>query len=288
MTTNTKLVCVVLVTHNRLQYTEKCVQALLADKQSEFELIIWDNASTDETPAYLQSLRDPRLKKVVLSRENIGATGAINRIWSATSLEYVAKVDNDCLVTPGWLRTLVAAHRDIPDLGAVACWHYRLEDFQEHIARRKIREVKGHKIFQHPFVCGTGFVLKRRTYREIGPVPEGSADTGLTGYFLKIARAGYLNGWYYPLVLQHHMDDVLSPYCMYRDDKSLEQFRHVTFCLRVNKIRTIKDRLRHRRKVVDNLLYGSPHVKAYYGWRRILRRAVPNIDKLLYHVLWVV
>jgi len=288
MTETRARVCLVLVTHNRVRYTEKCAAHLLADTHSEFVLHIWDNASTDDTASYLKSLRDPRIREVIFWGNNAGQTVAMNRVWAQTSADFVAKIDNDCLVTPGWTGLLAAAHRDNPDLGAIACWHYREEDFEQRIAQRKIRQMNKHAVFEHPFVCGSGFMLKRETYLKMGPWPEGSADIGTTGYFLRLAQAGYVNGWYFPLILQHHMDDPLSPYCSYHDDKSLQEVRDVTFTLRNRQISTMDQRMRRRRLVLENLMYGAPKAACHVGWRGKMRRVWPRVDRLLWRVGWII
>jgi len=269
--------CLVLVTHNRLNYTKRCIDNILADKDSDFELHIWDNASADETPQYLKSLSDDRIKQVVLAKSNLGQTVAMNKIWSTTRTEFVAKLDNDCLVTPGWLRILTKAHRDSEHLGAVACWHFREEDFDENLAKHKIIEHNGHRILRHPWVCGSGFVMKRRTYLEMGPWEEGSPNIGTTGYFLKMALRGYANGWYLPFVLQHHMDDLFSPYRRYHDDASLQEGKTITYSLRNNNINTIEDLTRRRESVLKTLICGSPHVRDYVGWRIKLKRLIARI-----------
>ncbi len=272
--------CLVLVTHNRLNYTVKCLERILNDVESEYDLHIWDNASSDNTPAYLRSLRDNRIKEIVLSEKNAGQTVAMNRIWSATCAEFVAKLDNDCLITPGWLKQLTEVHRDCDKLGAIACWHFRAEDFHVNAAtRHKIRECNGHNIFQHPWVCGSGFVMKRRTYLEMGPWKEGSPDIGTTDYFLKMALRGYTNGWLSPLILQHHMDDLFSPYRRYQDDKSLQDGKAITFSLRNNNINTIEDLAHRRESVLSVLLCGSPHARDYVGWRGRLKRHLPLLDR---------
>lgn len=276
--------CLVLVTHNRIDYTRKCLQHVFEDTESDFELCIWDNASTDETPEYLKSIRESRLKQVVLSPANLGQTKAMNHLWSQSRAPLLAKLDNDCLVARGWLRIFAQAHQDIKQLGAVACWHYLQEDFDEKIAMRKIRSFGRHRIFQHPWVCGSGFVVKRHVYEKLGAWPEGSANIGTTDYFMNMARMGYINGWYYPLVLQHHMDDPLSPHCCYNDDASLLRVRDITYTLRNRNITTMEERLQRRRAVVDSLLYGSPHVRSYYGWMAQLRRRAPWLCKLLHKV----
>jgi GT2 family glycosyltransferase len=161
-------ITIVVVTHNRLEYTRKCLSHLLSDKGEEFDLYLWDNASNDNTQDFLKSIDDPRINEVILNKENLGQTGAMNYVWEKTKAELVGKLDNDCLVTPGWTRIFKQAHMDIDKLGAVACWHFPLEDFDENTARKagKIQTFGKHQIFRHPWVCGSGFILKRSIYQE--------------------------------------------------------------------------------------------------------------------------
>ena len=44
----------VFITYNRLDYTKKSLASILADPTEEFNLYIWDNASTDGTREYLK------------------------------------------------------------------------------------------------------------------------------------------------------------------------------------------------------------------------------------------
>jgi len=267
-------VCIVLVTHNRLEYTKKTIARLLADPSEEFELYLWDNASSDETPEYLkEEVKDPRIVETILSKENVGQTGAMNYVWSKTKAELVGKLDNDCLVTPGWTRILAKAHEDIEKLGAVACWHYPLDEFDEDAARKagKIQSFGKHRIFRHPWVCGSGFIMKRKTYEEYGPWEVGP-DVGTTYYFLRMARRGEINGWYYPLVLQEHMDDPVSKHSRLKNDAAIRSQFHVTYSLRNINIRTLEQRMEVHRIVLHNLLYDPWQAKYYIGWRGKWRR----------------
>jgi len=120
-------------------------------------------------------------------------------------------------------------------------------------------------------------LLKRQTFERFGPIKE---DT-TTKYWLRIALAGYVNGYYYPLVPQEHMDDPRSPHCLIRDDNRLQQLAEVTVVLQRHNIRTMKDRLKRRREVLRNLNQGPWDAKYYVGWRGKLRRAYGRFWKLL-------
>jgi len=213
----------------------------------------------------------------VFRADNLGQTVAMNHFWLKSKDEFVAKLDNDCLITPGWLEIICQAHRDIERLGAVACWHYRIEDFDYDLAAWKIQRFGAHRIMRHPWVCGSGFVMKRSVFQEMGPWPEGSRSIGTTSYFLKVAKAGYINGWYYPLVLQEHQDDPLSPYCISNDDISLRELADLTYSVRENKIQSVQQRMKRREVVVRQLLTGSWNPNDYVGWRARFSRLVGRL-----------
>jgi glycosyltransferase involved in cell wall biosynthesis len=267
-------VCIVLVTYNRLDYTRKTIARLLEDQREQFDLHIWDNASTDGTVDYLKNeVNDSRISDIIFSKENIGQTAAVNKIWSNSKSELLGKLDNDCLITPGWTRILARAHRDIPKLGVVACWHYFPDDFDYERAKHKIQEFGGHQILRHPWTCGTGLLLKKETFEKFGPIKEKST----TQYWCRLAAAGYINGFYYPLVFQEHMDDPKSKHSRLKDEASYQSAKQVNFGINSPGQETFAGRWRWRQQVLDNLLDGPWDVKYYTGWRSRLRRVKSKI-----------
>jgi hypothetical protein len=201
---------------------------------------------------------------VICSNENVGQTHAVNTIWKRSKADLLGKLDNDCLVTPGWSGILAKAHGDIPQLGVVACWHYFHDDFDEQRARHKIHTIGGHRIFRHPWTCGTGLLVKRSTYQQFGPIE----NKAMTQYWLNLGLAGFVNGFYYPLVLQEHMDDPKSVHSHLKDEASYQAAKAVTFNINRHGQKTLEDRWRWRQKVLDELLDGPSDARAYCGWRR--------------------
>lgn len=264
------------ITHNRLAYTKLSLVSILADPTEQFALTIWDNGSTDGTIDYLKNeVNDPRIRDIVLSKANVGQTAAVNEIWGRSQAQLLGKLDNDCLMTPGWTRILAQAHEDIPKLGTVACWHFPLDDFDEEAARKagKIQAFGKHQILRHPWTCGTGLLVKRDTYRQFGPL----LDKTTTQYWLNLALKGYINGFYYPLVLQEHMDDLRSPHCLIKDDESLQEYRQVTVELKDNNITSQRGRRNRRRTILRDLNSGPWRAEPYAGWRGRLRGRVGRI-----------
>lgn len=114
------MISVVLVTYNRLQLLELCVEHVLGKLSDQTrEIVIWNNASTDGTRAYLDELADPRLR-VVHHHENIG-TNAFARAFALASQPYLIELDDDIIDAPNhWDLSLLHAFQQADNLGFLA------------------------------------------------------------------------------------------------------------------------------------------------------------------------
>ncbi len=265
------------ITYNRIEYTRLSLASVLADPSEQFALTIWDNASTDGTVAYLKNeVSDPRIEDIVFSKENVGQTAAVNEVWSRSKADLLGKLDNDCLMTPGWTRILAQAHEDIADLGVVACWHFFAEDFDYERAKHKIQTFGRHQILRHPWTCGTGLLVKQEDFRRFGPIQERAT----TQYWLRMALAGRINGFYYPLVYQEHMDDPKSRHRLIKDDASLHKYRNITVGVQAGRYNDMAGRIEFRRELVRGLLDDPVDPRYYVGWRRKWRCVAERIRRI--------
>ncbi|HEV3261711.1 MAG TPA: glycosyltransferase, partial [Gemmataceae bacterium] len=104
------LTSIVIVTHNELAYTRQCIESIRQYTDEPYELVFVDNGSTDGTPDYLRSLPDV---KVLVNQENRGFPAAVNQGIEAATGKQILLLNNDTLVTTGWLRCLLQAlHSD--------------------------------------------------------------------------------------------------------------------------------------------------------------------------------
>ncbi len=113
------LVSVVLITYNRIRMLERSVATILANSGDvAYELIVWDNASTDGTAEYLDSVAasNPQVR-VVHNPENVGVNGVAAGVRLARGA-YIVELDDDVVdVPPGWLAGMVKAFDAVPDAG---------------------------------------------------------------------------------------------------------------------------------------------------------------------------
>lgn len=153
-----KLTSIIILAHNQLEYTKKCLDSLFYHTNEPFELILVDNGSTDKTPEYLEGLRiwgqtvgGWRLKvgeegeieekrfeekgakkskraekhfackrfKVIRNEKNLGFAVGNNQGMAEAKGDYLLLMNNDVVVTPGWLERLIAVAEREPKIGIV-------------------------------------------------------------------------------------------------------------------------------------------------------------------------
>lgn len=115
------LVSVVVPTRDRLPVFRSCLDALLRQTHRPLEVIILDDGSTDETPAFLNQFISPDpLIRVHTFRhsEPMGANPSRNHGVRASAGDFVAFLDDDCIAEPTWVERLLA-HFTSERVGAV-------------------------------------------------------------------------------------------------------------------------------------------------------------------------
>ena len=92
-------VSVLMTVYNAEPFLDEAVRSILGQSFGDFEFIVIDNASTDNSREMLASYSDPRLR-VFHNAENIGPPRALNRGLQMAKGEYVARMDADDVALP--------------------------------------------------------------------------------------------------------------------------------------------------------------------------------------------
>jgi len=101
------LVSVLLAAHNEARYVRLAVESVLRQTLRDLELIVIDDASSDETLGTLAAISDPRV--VVLGNdERLGLAASLNRGLERATGRYVARLDADDVALPERLELQVA------------------------------------------------------------------------------------------------------------------------------------------------------------------------------------
>lgn len=108
---------VIIPVFNKVEYTQQCIEKLYKGTPGHlFELILVDNASTDETPSYLAGLKGD--VKVITNAENLGFVDACNQGAAAARGHYLVFLNNDTAPLQGWLEALVEMAEGNLSIGA--------------------------------------------------------------------------------------------------------------------------------------------------------------------------
>ncbi len=115
------LASIVIPTHDNLHLTQVCVDSIhRTTSWPNHEIVVVDNASTDGTPAYLRDLAAgyPNVRCIFNGR-NEGFARAANQGMAAAAGDYLVLLNNDAVVTHGWLSRMIRHLERHPDAGMI-------------------------------------------------------------------------------------------------------------------------------------------------------------------------
>ncbi len=113
---NAPRITVLMPAHNAARTIADAARSVLAQTWSDFELLVVDDASTDETTTILESLADPRLR-VRRAAERLKLAGALNLGMREARGEFIARMDADDISHPTRLAKQLAFLEQHPDVG---------------------------------------------------------------------------------------------------------------------------------------------------------------------------
>lgn len=114
-------VSVVLTSCDHEKFIREAIESSLRQTYSDFELIIWDDASNDDSWAIIKGYSDPRIRAFRNDERRRGIYGLNNAISEVAVGEYIAIHHSDDVWEPEKLEKQVAFLDDHPEIGAVFC-----------------------------------------------------------------------------------------------------------------------------------------------------------------------
>ncbi|MBI4167352.1 MAG: glycosyltransferase [Candidatus Aenigmarchaeota archaeon] len=117
---NTKKVSIVIPTYNRAKDIKKAVESVLKTDYPNYEVIVVDDASKDNTIPTLKKLKTKKLR-VVQRKINGGPAAARNDGIKAAKGELIAFTDSDCTVSKEWISNLAGFIKKLPEDVAGVC-----------------------------------------------------------------------------------------------------------------------------------------------------------------------
>jgi len=106
---------------NQLAFTKDCLESVFLNTDPGYGIIVVDNGSLDDTRLYLEDLKRSSKVPFVLIRnnDNLGFIKAVNQAIAASKAGFVCLLNNDTIVTKGWLRSMIETAKAGADIGIV-------------------------------------------------------------------------------------------------------------------------------------------------------------------------
>jgi len=198
------LVSVVMSVYNGGAFLGDAIESILRQTLSDFELIVVDDASTDDSSAVLAGFRDARLR-VLKNERNIGLARSLNKAIRSARGTYIARQDADDLSLPNRFELeaeFLGRHSEVGLVGSPAivindagadtgAWGVPYSDI----------DIKWALLFCNPFVH-TSVMFRRTAVERAGAYSEDSRCAYTEDYdlWLRLAATSVLANLHQPLV----------------------------------------------------------------------------------------
>jgi len=200
------LTSIIILTLNQLEHTEKCFESIKKYTEEPYEIIVVDNGSSDGTVEYLESFaaKNDRVK-VIVNNTNRGFAAGNNQGISIASGEYILLLNNDTILTEGWLKGLIKVFEKNPDTGIVGPVSNCVSGPQfikeasygsdEEMQKFALKWSEEHRDETMTYIRVVGFCLmtRREVIEKIGGLDEsyGSGNFEDDDFCIRAAQAGY-------------------------------------------------------------------------------------------------
>ncbi len=279
-----------MTTYNFAPYIAEAVNSLLAlDTRLSYEIIVLDDASTDNTWSILSSISDSRLK-IIRHEKNQGVDIAINTLFSQAKGRYIARVDGDDRWRSNFLTATMALFESDDSIGlvygdvAIINEHGDITSAKANLNRPELATVGNEllPLLETSYICAPAVIAKREAWQSVLPWITIMGPGDWLGH-LKMANAGWLFA---------HVDSVIADYRLHAQgmhitymqstmgEQSVDKILYEMFSRIDNKV--TPQQARHiRARHHQRLAFSYISQKRYPDARRLLWAAVKKRPAML-------
>ncbi len=113
------MVSILILNYNGFRFLKNCLDSVLSQSYKNFEVIFFDNASTDNSINYVKGNYNFEQIKIISSKVNLGFTGGNNKGLKHCSGELIVLLNNDTIVEKSWLKNLIEDYDSCENPGII-------------------------------------------------------------------------------------------------------------------------------------------------------------------------
>lgn len=196
MTSTRPKISVLMAVYNGSRYLGEAIDSILQQTYTDFEFLILDDGSTDETPHLLQRYAALDARIHILNRPNQGLTRSLNQMLSLARGEFIARMDADDVALPDRFVQQVKLLESDSQIACVGGSYDIIDDRGEWLFRVELPEsdaeiqqqlLSGQTAIQHP--CA---MMRRITLEQVGGYDETLKTSQDIDLWLRIGEVGTL------------------------------------------------------------------------------------------------
>lgn len=166
---NAPVVSVVMSVYNGEKYLREMLESILNQTYKNFEFIIIDDGSTDNTIEILKSFKDPRIK--IFHQENMGLTKSLNKAIKLSKGKYIARIDVDDIASPTRLEKQVNFLDSNPEIGIVGSFVFCIDEISKTTQKMVLpiydNKIRKELIKTNVFIHGS-VMIRKKVFEEVG------------------------------------------------------------------------------------------------------------------------
>jgi glycosyltransferase involved in cell wall biosynthesis len=145
-------VTVLTTVYNGLPYLREAIESTLNQSYRDFEYLIIDDASTDESVECILTYEDPRIR-LVRNQKNLGTANTINKALALITTPYVLRLDQDDVSLPNRIEEQIDYLDKHPDIAIVCSWEHTIDSDGTRLRDWK-RTIENYGEFLAPILLG--------------------------------------------------------------------------------------------------------------------------------------
>lgn len=180
MRSKTPLISILIPSYNHQNFIEQCIKSVLAQTYENFELIVVDDCSTDETAARIKEINDDKVT-FIQNSFNRGLNGNLNVAFEKSTGDYIAVIGSDDFFDENYIQAFISFINDEKEKYSV---YYpkivHVDDFGNLLEKQPSPSTckTSSGILKNLFLYGNflsspGMIMPRNTAKQIFPLDAG-------------------------------------------------------------------------------------------------------------------